>query len=97
MERDYFPTLLVRQKWHVTKRNVKVGDIVLVQDCNAIRGKWKLAQVVIAEPGRDGMVRDVQIRYRIQRQKKEYEVGGEIIVKRSVHRLVILLPVEEQM
>ena len=95
-QRDYFPTLLVRQKWHVTKRNMKVGDIVLVQDSNVIRGKWKLGQVVNAEPGRDGMVRDVQICYRTQKQNKEYEIGGEVLIKRSVHRLIVLLPIEEQ-
>jgi hypothetical protein len=26
--RDYFPTLIVRQKWHTNKRNLQVGDIV---------------------------------------------------------------------
>ena len=35
--RDYFPSLLVNQKWHTEKRNVKIGDIVIVQDSNQIR------------------------------------------------------------
>ena len=96
LQHYYFPALLIRQKWHVTKRNMKVGDIVLVQDSNVIRGKWKLGQVVNAEPGHDGMVRDVQICYRIQKQNKEYEIGGEVLIKRSVHRLIVLLPIEEQ-
>ncbi|XP_047497830.1 uncharacterized protein LOC125044912 [Penaeus chinensis] len=30
--RDYFPTLIVRQKWHTDKRNLQSGDIVLIQD-----------------------------------------------------------------
>lgn len=41
--RDYFPTLIVRQKWHTSRRNLERGDLVLVQDTNIIRGKWKLA------------------------------------------------------
>ena len=53
-QRDYFPTLMVRQKWHVEKRNIRPGDIVIVKDSNTIRGKWKLAQVTKAEKGRDG-------------------------------------------
>lgn len=61
-QRDYFPTLLIRQKWHVEKRNVRVGDIVLVQDPNSVRGKWKLAQVSKVEESRDGMVREVELR-----------------------------------
>ena len=30
--RDYFPSLLIKQKWHIAHRNLKVGDIVLIQD-----------------------------------------------------------------
>ena len=58
----YFPSLLIRQKWHVSRRNVKIGDIVLVQDSKQIRGKWKLVRVTVAEPSlRDGFVRNVTI------------------------------------
>ena len=42
-QRDFFPTLIIRQKWHVKRRNVRVGDIVLVQDMDAFKGVWKLA------------------------------------------------------
>lgn len=64
--RDFFPILTVRQEWHTKARNVKVGDVVLIQDSNAIRGHWKLAQVTKAEPGKDGNVRDVELRYKVQ-------------------------------
>ena len=94
--RDYFPTLLVREKWHVDRRNLKVNDIVLVQDSNVVRGTWKLAQVVTAEVGRDGKVRDVAIRYKPQRPGIEYKGQSDIVTKRSAHRLVVLLPAEEQ-
>ena len=36
-------SLIVRQKWHVESRNVQAGDIVLVEDLNALRGDWKIA------------------------------------------------------
>lgn len=61
LEEDYFPTLIVRQKWHTSRGNLERGDLVLVQDTNMIRGKWKLAQVTEAEPGKDGKVRDVTV------------------------------------
>ena len=32
--RDFFPSLIVRQKWHTARRNVKVGDVVLIQHSN---------------------------------------------------------------
>ena len=38
MMRDYFPSLIVEAKWHVARRNVQVGDVVLMQDTNSIRG-----------------------------------------------------------
>ena len=43
--RDFFPSLIVRQKWHTARRNVLVGDVVLIQDANQVRGNWKLGIV----------------------------------------------------
>lgn len=94
--RDYFPTLTVRQKWHTAQRNMKKGDVVLVQDSDLIRGNWKLAQVFEAEPGRDGKVRDVVLRYKPSSCNNQYDGKKDRLVNRSVHRLVLLLPVEEQ-
>ena len=42
---EIFPSLVVEQKWHVERRNVSVGDVVLFQECNTIRGEWKMAIV----------------------------------------------------
>ena len=93
--RDYFPTLIVRQKWHVDRRNVSIGDVVIVQDTNSLRGQWKLAQVIEVESSRDGKVRDVTLRYKLKRPGVEYKGQRDVHLKRSVHRLVVLLPVEE--
>ena len=35
-QRDYFHTLLVRQKWHTASQNLCVEDTVLVQDSTAL-------------------------------------------------------------
>ena len=35
----YFPSLLVRQKWHTDRRDVMVGDICLLKDSNVYRGE----------------------------------------------------------
>lgn len=95
-QRDYFPTLVVRQKWHVSKRNVVPGDIVLLQDSNAIVGKWKLAQIAEATPSQDGKVRNVIVRYKNPKPGVKYEGVPDMLIRRSVHKLVVLLPVEEQ-
>ena len=62
--RDYFPSLIIQQKWHTTKRNLKKGDIVLIQDSNQIRGQWKLGKVSQVFPGEDGIVRKVHVAYK---------------------------------
>ena len=70
--RLYFDTLIIQQKWHTTKRNLSVGDIVLLQDSNVIRGKWRLAEVCEAIAGNDGNVRDVKVRYKPLNDSQEY-------------------------
>ena len=32
MVQQYFPLLIVRQKWHVKRRNVEIGDVAMLQD-----------------------------------------------------------------
>ncbi|KAK3896107.1 hypothetical protein Pcinc_000205 [Petrolisthes cinctipes] len=94
--RDYFPTLLVRHKWHTERRNLQKGDIVLVQDNDLVRGNWRLAQVFQANAGKDGKVRDVVLRYKPLCSSDEYKGRKDRLVNRSVHRLVLLLPIEDQ-
>ena len=68
----------------------------MVQDSNIVRGQWKLAQVCEANPGKDGKVRDVQIRYKALEANNTYHGCDDTRIRRSVHRLVFILPVEEQ-
>ena len=43
------------------KRNLKVNDIVLLQDDLAPRNEWKLAKVVEVYPGSDSRVRKLRL------------------------------------
>lgn len=95
-QRDYFPSLIVRQKWHTQRRNLRPGDIVLIQENNLVKGAWKMAEVVVAVPGSDGQVRDVTLRYKVYKPGRQYKGQTDMLIKRSVHRLIVLLPVEEQ-
>ena len=88
---SYFPSLLIQQKWHTSYRNVKKGDIVLVQDANLIRGKWRLGRVTEAEASlRDGFVRNIKLQY------KNAESKNYLTMTRPVQRIIVLLPVEHQ-
>ncbi len=58
--------------------------------------KWNLAQIAEATPSEDGKVRNVTIRYKNPKPGMKYEGEPDMMVKRSVHKLVVLLLVEEQ-
>ena len=95
---DCFPSLIIQQKWHTTKRNLKKRDIVLIQDSNQIRGQWKLGKVSVVFP-EDGIVRKVHVAYKNPKPGEPahvYNWRGHITVERSVNRLVLLLPVDEK-
>ena len=76
--RDLFPQLVIRQKWHVDKRNVKVDDVVLVQDNNSIRGQWNMAVVKETFPGSDGRVRNVKLGYKNLSDQEPYIAENNI-------------------
>ncbi|KAG1650686.1 hypothetical protein GQR58_027818 [Nymphon striatum] len=81
--RDVFPALVPRSKWKIEKRNVRVGDIVVVQDINVVRGKWRIGRIVEVFPGSDGRIRNVRIR------------SGGITLQRPITKFVVILPFEE--
>ena len=60
--RNYFSSLLLRKKWHTSKRNLKIGDIVLIHDSRSLRGSWKLGRISEVYPGADGFVRNVDVK-----------------------------------
>ncbi|KAJ8036637.1 hypothetical protein HOLleu_20672 [Holothuria leucospilota] len=60
--RDVLPLLVPRRKWDVHRRNVRVDDIVMMVETNAVRGKWILGRVVQVYPGSDGKVRNLRVK-----------------------------------
>ena len=94
---DYFPSLIIQQKWHTSHRNVKVGDIVLIQDSNQFRGNWKMGKVVTANTGKDGKVRKVESQCKnvTPNSIKGKTGGSQVIVDQPVQRLIVIVPYEE--
>ena len=62
--RDFFLSLIVQHKWYTKKRKVRVGNVVLIQDSNQVRGNWKLRKVSKVYPGDDARVRKVDVEYK---------------------------------
>lgn len=98
------PNLFIRHKWHHTERSVKVGDVVWLADQNALRGQFRLARVVNVYPDKKGVVRDADVRTCIgvpvtlvpRARRKDTDVPTTIVLRRDVGRLVVLIPVEDQ-
>lgn len=107
------PNLFVRSKWHTRERNVAVGDIVWLADQNALRSQFKLARVINVNSDKDGIVRNVNVRTfpsypvvvktnkkatsKMARAEKKATKIPATILHRDVRRLVVLIPVEEQL
>ncbi len=88
--REVFPSLLKQQKRFKYKRDVKVGDIVPRKEETAAGQTYKYARVAKVHVGTDGKVRAADV---------EYKVPGEArfrMTTRPVHKLVLIIPVEEQ-
>lgn len=82
---DYFPTLIIRQRWHVDRRNLIPGDIVLVQDSNSVLGHWKMAEIIKAHPGQDGKVGNVTLRYKLKKPYYYTVISRGLFSNRSAH------------
>jgi hypothetical protein len=87
---EVFPQRLKQSKWKLEKRDLKTGDIVLRKDETAAGQTYKYAKVVKVHAGTDGKVRAADI---------EYKLPGESVFRmttRPIHKLVLIIPVEEQ-
>ena len=54
---EWLPSLGARTKWHQERRDLQVGEVVLVVSPDTARGNWPLGRVVEVYPGVDGRVR----------------------------------------
>ena len=61
--REYLPTLTKRTRWNQQVPNYVVGELVLLADDDEYRcSKWPLARITKVLPGKDGVVRTVEVR-----------------------------------
>ena len=86
--REVFPGLVIEPKWHSERRNVRIGDVVLIQDSNAVRGEWKMGVVTQILESKDTRVRNVEVRYKCG--------NTDIKVKRPVQRLIVIVAKENE-
>ena len=59
--KEYLHTLVHRRKWQADRKDLAVGDLVLLAESDTPRGHWPLARVSQVFPGPDGRVRTVRL------------------------------------
>ena len=59
---EYLPSLQKRQKWLDSRRNLEIGDLVLVMYENTPRAQWPLGLITDTYPSSDGIVRSVHVK-----------------------------------
>lgn len=80
---EYLPLLQERQKWLTARRNLAIGDIVLIVDTGP-RNSWALGRVIETYPDKKGNVRSVKLKTR----------SG--MLHRPIHKLCLLLEEENE-
>ena len=90
--KEFLQTLQSRQKWVTPKRNLEIGDIIIVRDENIPRNQWSLGRIESVMPSKDGLVRSVSVRIADDHiDKNGKRTSKQIELQRPVHKLVLLL------
>ena len=97
-----FSSLVPTQRWQLERRNIAVGDIVLVQyESKSSPGVYRLARVIKVEVDKmDGLVHTCVVMYSLLAELKpadraKYKGITRKELRVPVQRLVLILPVEE--
>jgi hypothetical protein len=59
---EYLHTLQSRNKWNTKKRNIEIGEVVIIKEDNSPPARWLLGRVQETHPGKDGLVRVVTLK-----------------------------------
>jgi hypothetical protein len=89
---EYLYNITERQKWHKPRRNLTVGDIVLITKDNTNRNEWPLGRVIEAIQSEDGLVRKARVQVRSRNlNRKGKRMENASVLERPVQKLVLLL------
>nr|XP_054595337.1 uncharacterized protein LOC129162918 [Nothobranchius furzeri] len=96
--KEYLANIALRQQWHAPRRNVEVGDIVILKEEDVPRNEWKLTRVVEAHEDDDGLVRKVTIQTGDRKLGKRGErLVQPSVIQRPIQKLVVLVENEKNM
>ena len=79
---EYLPMLQPRRKWHEEHKNLRQGDVILLEEKSVLRNEWPMGVVQDTFPGADNRVRKVSVRI--------YKDGKTVVYQRPVTDIVLL-------
>ena len=98
MDRGVLPTLIPVRKWKDQKRNLKVGDIVMMKYQGNFVDDYRIARVSDVFPDERDLIRTVEVSYRRRDKREDPEVykSKPLSTERvGVQRLALLQAVGE--
>lgn len=94
--KEFLVTLQERQKWTSPRRNMRVGDIVLMKEDTTPRNCWRKARVDKTYTDEDGLVRKVRLVVSDPLLNQQGQrVRATTVLERPIQKLVLLLEVED--
>ena len=97
---EVLPTLIPCKKWKDSKRNLKVGDIVMMLYKGNLVDDYRLAKVTQVYPDEKNLVRtvDVSFRRRSRNESREVYKSKDLVTEKiAVQRLSLLQAAGEQL
>jgi len=90
-KREYLMNICDRQKWNKTRRNVCVGDIVLLIETEVPCMKWPMGKVVEVQKDADELVRRVKVQLSVKSDREIKSQKQPSVLERPIQKLVVLL------
>lgn len=90
--KEYLANISLRQQWHRPRRNVHVGDVVIVKEDSVPRNEWRLARVIETSADDDGFVQKVKLQMGQSKLGKKGERVTQIsLFKHPIQKLVVIV------
>ncbi|XP_062921035.1 uncharacterized protein LOC134355175 [Mobula hypostoma] len=91
-KKEYLASITLRQSWHSSRRNVRIGDIVIVKEEGIPHSEWRLGSVLDVCEDEDGLVRRATIQLGNKKLEKECQQPiNPSILECPIHKLVVLV------
>ena len=92
-KKQVFQGLLLNTKWRIAKRNMRVGDVVMMLENEDDEASYRLAGVISVKPGNDGLVRTVGVMYTNPGRDPDSRSPPKITT-RPIHKLGVVVPID---